>query len=164
MNTEAQQLAAYIITDQNQTRSRLRCNPILSAVAADKAREMAEKRLVSHFGKGGPNRRLRSAGYVLPRDYPRSFANQVESVAGGVENPEKVWSAFKKSTGHRTHLLGQHPFYNQQDEIGVGFYYDEDSPHQYYWVVYIAAQDKGYDLYASQAVPSKSDNWPPHKQ
>ena len=137
----AQRLAELIINDPEQQRPRLRCNDTLVQVATRKAQEMAEMGLVSHLGESDPNTRLRSAGYALPTYYPLIGANQVEAVAGGYATPEAAWQAFKGSQEHRSHVLGEHPFYREQDEIGVGFYRKWSSPHVDYWAIYLARRE-----------------------
>lgn len=138
-NPEAKRLAEMILAHPGQQRATLRCNPLLSRIAADKAREMARTGRVAHYGSMvSPNMRLRRAGYVLPGYYPRGVANQVEAVAGGYATAEEALAAFLGSQTHREHLLGEHPFYASQDEIGVGYYRDPDSEHVEYWAVYVA--------------------------
>jgi uncharacterized protein YkwD len=140
MNEQSRTLAALIITDPKQQRNRLVCSPALARIAADKAREMAGRGIVSHVGNSHANKRLILAGYPLSRIYPRLFENNVEAIAGGVPTAPSMWQEFKGSQAHRNHLLAEHEFYRLQDEIGVGFFYDEDSPHLEYWVVYLAHQ------------------------
>lgn len=141
-NAKAQQLFTLIVNDKDQNRTRIRCNPLLTKLAMDKAKKMQEFGLVQHNLGGSPNAHLSNGGYQLPDYYGVQFhANQVEAVAGGYETAEQVWEAFKNSTAHRSHLLGEHEFYLEQDEIGVGFIREWHSPHVEYWVVYLT---KGY--------------------
>lgn len=147
LSPEAQALAALVMEHPLQARPRLRCSALLSRVAASKAREMAELGRVSHgLGVTPPNRRLRLAGYALPRWYPRVMSNQVESIAGGFDSPHSVLSAWMDSPPHRAHLMADHALYLEQDEIGVGFHYAPRSEHGEYWVVYIARRDGGPEL------------------
>jgi uncharacterized protein YkwD len=135
----AQRLAQMIRTHPLQARVRMRCSALLAQVAAQRAAEMARRGQVSHhYGVISPNKRLRKAGYRLPSSYPRMFDNQVEALAGGYATAEHALQAFLDSPAHRTHLLAEHPFYAEQDEIGVGFARNPDSNHVYYWVVYVA--------------------------
>ena len=137
----AQQLAQLIIQAEGQQRPHLKCNAILSAAAQEKASDMAELQFVSHYGTGGANRRLLQAGYELPKEYPRLFSNQVESIAGGNATAIDMWQAFMQSTPHRLHLLAEHSFYLHQNEIGVGYVRDKNSWYEHYWVVYIAGNE-----------------------
>jgi hypothetical protein len=135
----AARLALLIASDPGQRRPELRCSPKLSRIASERARELAEEGRISHFTNGrSPNLRLRQSGYPLPREYPHGGANQVEAIAGGYAGPEDVWAAFKRSDRHRSHLLGEHEFFQEQDEIGVGFHRLRESPHVEYWVVFVA--------------------------
>jgi uncharacterized protein YkwD len=155
-------LAKLIINDEQQQRTELICHPLLASIAAEKAEEMAIKGDVNHFGLGGANQRLREGGYQLPRYYPGVGSNQVEAVAGGYGDPAELWTQFKKSKAHRSHLLGEHPFYREQYHIGIGVARREDSPHEYYWAVYIAKpkdsqQETLPDFLKKDTVPIKSE-------
>ncbi|WP_245861621.1 CAP domain-containing protein [Arsukibacterium tuosuense] len=158
LNEAAQQLALLIIQDPLQQRARLSCHPLLAQAAAEKAKVMAQKGIVNHYVGGlGANQRLRMLGYQLPPFYSGAIGNQVEAVAGGFSTAEDVWEAFKSSTAHRSHLLGELPFYQQQLHIGVGFHYKWSSPHVEYWTVYIAreavAEDANVTCYDIGCIP-----------
>ena len=142
LDPKAQQLAARIIKDAEQNRSAIVCNPLLSKIALDKAKEMAELGRVDHIGRMGANKRLIEAGYPLSKIYPRMFENNVEAIAAGYGKPLKMWEQFKNSSGHRTHLLAEHEFYLLQNEIGVGYFRDVKTAHVDYWVVYFAHQEE----------------------
>jgi uncharacterized protein YkwD len=137
-NQQARFLSMLIKADKDQKRPNIRCNRILTIAAEAKAKKMADFGLVIHNLGGSPNSRLREAGYELPKHYGNEFnSNQVEAIAGGYSNVSDVWDAFKRSKTHRTHLLGEHEFYLEQDEIGVAFIKEWESPHVEYWVVYL---------------------------
>ncbi|MBV2129617.1 CAP domain-containing protein [Rheinheimera sp. SM2107] len=158
LNESAQQLALLIIQDPQQQRTTLSCHPLLAQAAADKAKVMAQKGMVNHYVGGlGANQRLRMLGYNLPPFYSGAIGNQVEAVAGGYSTAAEVWEAFKASTAHRSHLLGELPFYRQQLHIGVGFHYKWSSPHIEYWTVYIAreavAEDANVTCYDIGCIP-----------
>jgi len=155
-NEQAITLAKLIKNDNVQKRTHIRCNRLLTKAAEAKAKKMAEFGLVAHNLGGSPNSRLREAGYKLPEHYGDKFnSNQVEAIAGGYSTASDVWKAFKRSKGHRTHLLGEHEFYQEQDEIGIAFIKKWESPHVEYWVVYLA---KGYQK--NQSYPGSLDNIP----
>lgn len=136
---QARQLAELIRSHPLQRRLRLSCHPVLAAAAEDKAQEMALRGHVSHiYGVMAPNRRLRQAGYRLPLSYPGMFHNQVEAVSGGFSTAAEALQAFLDSRPHRTHLLAEHPFYAEQDEIAVGYARNPSTEHVDYWVVFIA--------------------------
>lgn len=106
-------------------------------LAETKAKDMAERGLVSHFLGGSPNTRIRDAGLTLPDYYGDAMSNQVEALAGGYTTAEDVWYALKGSTSHRQHLLAELPFYQEQDQIGIAFYKDYSTPHVEYWAIYL---------------------------
>ena len=137
-NTEqARELSLLIANDKNQQRSVLKCNPTLVMLAETKAKDMAERGLVSHFLGGSPNTRIRNAGLTLPEYYGDAMSNQVEALAGGYITADDVWYALKTSTSHRQHLLAELPFYQEQDQIGIAFYKDYSTPHVEYWAIYL---------------------------
>jgi len=141
-NKQAQLLVKLISTDKEQKRTNIRCNILLTKAAEAKATKMAEFGLVTHNLGGSPNSRLWEIGYKLPKHYGGEFnSNQVEAIAGGYSDARDVWGAFKRSEGHRAHLLGEHEFYLEQDEIGIALVKKWESPHVEYWVVYLT---KGY--------------------
>lgn len=158
-NEKAQRLATLIMGDARQQRTEIRCNKVLTQAAEAKAKLMQKKGIVRHNLGGGPNSWLRDYGYELPDYYGRVLSNQVEAIAGGYETPESVWRGFKKSKGHREHLLGEFPFYQEQDELGVAFIREWHSPHVEYWVVYLT---KGFkpnqgNPFEGETIPNKGD-------
>ncbi|NMP17391.1 CAP domain-containing protein [Thalassotalea sp. Y01] len=156
----AKQLAKYIIEDNQQRRAAIHCNAQLSELAEQKAKLMLEFGLVTHNLDGSPNARLRDGGYPLPDYYGDDFnSNQVEAIAGGYASAKDVWQAFKSSKDHRTHLLGEHEFYLEQNEIGVAFIKEWSSPHVEYWVVYLTKSANRADrqVDTSKDMPNKSD-------
>ena len=158
-NKQAQLLAKLIKTDSEQNRTVIRCNKMLTQAAKAKADKMAEFGLVMHNIGGSPNSRLANAGYRLPEYYGSDFSsNQVEAIAGGYSSAEEVWEAFKSSKAHRSHLLAEHEFYVEQDEIGIAFVRKWESPHVEYWVVYLTKGFQQNQTYAGNAkdIPNKS--------
>ncbi|ACV26492.1 CAP domain-containing protein [Kangiella koreensis] len=143
LNDKARELAKLIVTNKDQKRPILQCSALLAEVADKKAKEMAKEGKVSHDGPGGtPDVRLMRAGY--PLSLPRSVVgnNHVESVMGGATYAEEVLDYFANSYAHRIHIFGEHPFYLEQFEIGVGHAEEWYSPHIDYWVVYIAKAER----------------------
>jgi len=156
-NKQARLLAELIIKDKEQQRTVIRCNKLLTDVAQQKAELMVERGLVMHNLGGSPNERLRDANYKLPDYYGGALGNQVEAIAGGYSDAEEVWDGFKDSFGHRQHLLGEHDFYREQDEIGVAFVKKWQSPHVEYWAVYLTKGFKNNQSnpFANKEVPNK---------
>ena len=82
---------------------------------------------------------VRQAGFELPDWYPDSpSANNVESIGAHFATAADVWEAWTNAEGHRLHVLGTDPFFAEQVEVGVGYYYDEASHYKAYWVVITA--------------------------
>lgn len=141
VHPEEEDLARYMIEHPEQQRPSLTCHPILAQVARERAEDMARRHYFGHVNPDGygPNYLVRQAGYVLPSYYDTDpEANNIESIAAGYPTAEAAWNAWMSSEGHRTHLLGLHPFFAEQIEYGVGYAYDPASPYVYYWVVITA--------------------------
>ena len=83
------------------------------------------------------------------------MGNQVEAVAGGYPTPSSVWKAFKQSTAHRQHLLGELDFYREQQYIGVGFFKDNSTPHVEYWTVYLTKASSDAEVPTFEYIPHK---------
>ncbi len=135
---EARKLADFIIQSNAQLRDQIYCDPLLTQLAEEKAHEMARFNLVSHTISVGANQRLKEGGFPLPRYYPLFWANNVEAIQGGASNAQQAFELFMQSRGHRTHLMGEHPFYRTQSHMGIAHIRSPHSAHLDYWVVYIA--------------------------
>lgn len=138
-NKQSVELAKLIMTSNNQLRSKLECSSKLSVAANLKALAMASKNKVSHNIENiSPNQHLKNNGIALPFKYP-VIGNQVEAISGGKKTAPSTFDYFMTSEDHKAHLLGENSFYQEQNQIGVGFFYDKNSKHGYYWVVYITS-------------------------
>ncbi len=132
-------LAKLLIESEQQQRQNLTCNKILSEVALHKAKSMATENRVAHnINNTTPNQLLRRAGIPLPVIY-EVIGNQVEGVSGGKKTAQETFDYFMTSPDHKTHLMGENSFYLKQNTIGVGHYFDINTPHMDYWVVYITS-------------------------
>ncbi len=141
LDSNEQELADLLRNDPQQQRSALFCNTILTRVARERAQDMAERDYFGHTNPDGygPNYLVEQAGYVLPDFYDQSPAgNNIESLAGGFGNANDVWQAWLGSASHRVHVLGEHPFFAEQIDYGVGYFYDAESSRKHYWVLLTA--------------------------
>lgn len=135
-NTTA--LATLFKTDPGQQRPIMNCDPILMLVAQAKAEDMANNNYFGHVSPDGegPNYLATEAGYQFPSNYATSkSANQIESIYAGSGNPSSVWTAWMGSLTHEEHLLGLNGFFAAQNEYGIGYAYNPNSPYKHYWVV-----------------------------
>ena len=137
---EEARLLALLTEHPGQRRATLRCNPKLHEFARGRAAHMAAQGYFSHVtpDRVGPNEMLKSFGYPLPGLYSGHLANNVEAIAAGLETAEIVFRELLASRSHREHLLAEHPFYQEQDEIGIAHVSDPDSEYGDYWVIVIA--------------------------
>lgn len=137
LNTQEQAIAQLAMSDNNQGRPTMACDPILSQVARERAMDMAQRAYFGHTNPDGhgPNYLVRQAGYGLPTWYSNAQdGNNIESIAAGYTTADSVWSAWLASSGHRTHVLAESSFWQSQTQYGIGYYYDPSSPYTHYWV------------------------------
>lgn len=137
-NAQEQDIANRMKTDPDQQRPALNCHPILEQVARARAQDMGVRQYFGHVNPDGfgPNYLVQQAGYLLPTWYDQSpSANNIESIAAGYSTTASVWQGWMSSSGHRTHILGLHPFWAEQTDYGIGYAYVPGSPYGHYWVV-----------------------------
>lgn len=138
LNGPENAVLAAMMEHPEQRRATIECNPVLSRVARAKAADMAKRNYVAHVDPDGvgPNALATAGGFRLPDWYPKTgSANNIESIGAGYAGPPDVWSAWLNSHYHRIHVLGTDDFYAGQHQVGVGYYYDENSYYKHYWVV-----------------------------
>lgn len=141
-NHESKQMAQFIIEHNQQKRINLQCSTKLSQIALIKANLLTQEKDISHTaGHFYPNDLLRNNGYDLSKRYP-TFGNQVEAIAGGEHDPKVAFKDFLDSEPHRILLLGGHQYFLEQNDIGVAYIYDKETPYEHYWVVLFGDQDK----------------------
>lgn len=139
LNEQEQNLATLMIEDPRQQRLSLTCHPILAQVARERAQDMVDRHYFSHTNPDGygPNYLVMQAGYVLPSYYDSTpEGNNIESIGGGYPTANAAWEGWMNSSGHRTHLLGEIPFFADQIEYGIG--YTRGGDYSHYWVVITA--------------------------
>lgn len=140
-SAEEAQLENLLRSVPEQTRDRVECDVVLSAVARERAKDMAQRHYFGHVNPDGvgPNQLVRNAGYPLPDYYtPSQDGNNIESIAGGYSSAQAAWAGLMESPGHRRHLVGEIDFYREQTDVGIGYYYDAQSDYQHYWVIITA--------------------------
>ena len=145
---EEQAIADRMLAHPDQAHSALACHPILERVARERALDMATRGYESHVNPEGlgPNALVRQAGYPLSPSYStRPDANSIEVMYFGygfsaTPNPDNPWNWWMNSTIHRTMLLGLDPFFQAQNEYGVGHVYVPGSNYGHYWIVLTARQ------------------------
>ena len=136
-NSQELEMGRLIENYAQQRRLGMRRNAILSEVARQRAEDMARRSYFNHTNPDGigPNHLIRQKGYVLPGFYDSSLAgNNVESIAAGDATAAGTFKQWLNSAGHRSHVLGETPFYRDQVDYGVGFAQSPTSPFRYYWV------------------------------
>ena len=101
--------------------SPLALDPGLEAAAAEHARDMADRRKMSHKGGDGssPFERMKQQGY--------RYQAAAENVAYGFDDVDAVMAGWLRSPGHRRNILGHFT------EIGDGRAIDKDGVS--YWCV-----------------------------
>ena len=140
-NAQELELAKLIKEHPNQMRVVMNYDPILSKVARERALDMGTRDYFGHVNPDGhgPNYLVQQAGYILPSFYDQSKkANNIESIYAGSPDPERAMDVWLGSDGHHNHILGQHSFYAEQTDYGIGYAYVPGSRYGHYWVVITA--------------------------
>lgn len=153
-------IAGFMVNDPDQQRPAMQLDPILSAVARERAQDMADRDYFSHTNPDGfaANYLVWQAGYELPAFWGHGAAdNFIESIAAGYAAPEDTWVDWMNSPPHRTHILALDPFYQNQTSYGVGYAYSAHSTYHHYWVIITAppsTPEPRAALYISQSTPA----------
>ena len=135
--SEETSMAIEFLTDDQQQRPLMNCDPTLSSVARARAQDMANRAYFDHVNPDGfgPDILVERAGYNLPYWYPvTNRSNHIESIAYGTSytTAELAWNALMTSQTHITHLRGETDFFGGQSEFGVGYSY---ANRRHYWVI-----------------------------
>jgi len=136
LNEQEKALETLFRGDSEQHRVNPSRNDILSQVARARAQDMVDRDYFSHTDPDGhqANFLVEQAGYTLPDFYPDN-GNNIESIGLNYTTAAEQWQAWKNSPAHRTHVLGEDPFFQAQIEYGFGYAEDSDSR---YWVIITA--------------------------
>lgn len=137
--TQAAAFARLLIDDSRQQRVGIRCHPALVEAAQRRAESMATQDYFGHCDLTGvcANRVAIESGCRLPTYYPAN-GNNIESIGAGTGNTALMWALLSASPSHAIHLLGLHPFYREQLDLGVAFVEVPGSRYRYYWVALVA--------------------------
>ncbi|WKE64694.1 hypothetical protein PVT67_13605 [Gallaecimonas kandeliae] len=152
LTPEELELAKALISDKHHIQKPLNCDQDLTWIARARAAMVAQRGKLSHMitSSLGVNDFVRLAGYPLPDNFPSKTVNNLEVLAGGMENGRDAWNALTQSVGHANLLLREDPSYQEFDRFGVGHFYKWFSPYVDYWVI----------IYATRKAPSPQ----PHKK
>ena len=143
-NQEEVAIMKLIANHAGQRRPVLTCNKILHDFARRKGQDMALRSYFSHTDPDGygPNYWVRLLGYPLPSFYSSALdGNNIESLAGGYATAEIAFAGWLASRGHRTHILGEISFYQEQAEFGMAYVRDDNSVFKNYWVFISARRE-----------------------
>lgn len=137
-----EQLAKWLVTDVEQQRESLVCDPDLHAFAIARAKDMADRNYFGHVtpDRKGPDELLRDTGYEIPKYYVGGISNSIESILAGEDEPRKAWQLFLDSSTHRKHLMGVGEMYRRQQRFGVAYLHQPASRYAHYWVIVIVEQ------------------------
>lgn len=137
-----QDMIDLLLNDIDQEHPSLSRNEILMRAAQVKASDMANRNYWSHTDPDGKgmNWIVEQMGYTLPASgYDHSLSgNNIESISANDVDAADIWAAFMASEPHRDHLLGRIPFFEAQDEYGVGYGFNVSSTYDHYWCILVA--------------------------
>lgn len=126
--SSATQLESQFLSLINQYRQSnglgtLSRNSALDTASRLHSKDMAVNGYFSHTSLDGrsPWTRMAQAGYSCN-------GAKGENIAAGYSSAQAAFNAWKNSPGHNENMLS--PNYNA---IGIGVYYDANSPYRYYW-------------------------------
>jgi uncharacterized protein YkwD len=114
-------------------RAPVKFNILLNRAGQRHSVDMGKNDFFSHCSptKGCPDQRIENVGYNY-----RWFG---ENIAAGNATPEKTFTQWKNSPGHRANMLN-----TNAREIGVGYYLQPNDggsvPYRYYWVLILGRQ------------------------
>lgn len=134
LNAAATALAQAIIDHPLQERPEMVCNEQLAQIAQQRAESLAKN---EHDPDITPNQLLVDGGYRFPNYYPVS-GNQVEAVARDTRQVKAALTYLTESGKHQDQILGKVEFFALQNQMGVGFYADDDPTTHPQWVVLTA--------------------------
>lgn len=110
----------------NEERGKKGIAPVkLNAVLTDAAMLRA-KEITTIFSHDRPDGR---SCFSVFDDYNLSYSYAAENIAAGSSTPAGTMQQWIHSEGHYKNLMNPNV-----SEIGVGFFYDPNSPYRYYWV------------------------------
>ena len=160
-SAEEAAIAGFMVNDPDQMRPAMQLDPILSQVARERAQDMAARDYFAHTNPDGfaANYLVWEAGYNLPAWWGNGVAdNYIESIAAGRDNAADTWVDWMNSAPHRTHILAQTAFYQDQTSYGVGYAYSANSTYHHYWVIITAppsVPETQAALFVTQGVPAE---------
>lgn len=141
LNEQEQAVAELLATDPGQQRPYVACDPILAKVARERAQDMIDRNYFGHVNPDGQgaNYLVEAEGYLLPTWYNHSpSGNNIESIAAGQVDAAETWAAWRASSLHRKHILGDPPTFITQTNYGIGYAYSATSTYKHYWVIITA--------------------------
>ena len=160
LSAQEELIAESLVNDPGQERPALHLDPILSRIARERAEDMAARNYFAHVNPDGwaANALVLDAGYILPSAWGTELTNNyIESIAAGFSDAADTWADWMDSAPHRTHLLAQIPFYQNQTSYGVGYAYSATSTYKHYWVVITAppnVPENDAALFIAQSTPA----------
>ena len=112
ISQQAQDVLSLVNAERKkQGLSSLTLSDKLTAVANEKARDMAENNYFSHTSPtyGTP--------FQMLQQYGIRYRTAGENIAAGQKSPEEVMNSWMNSSGHRANILN-----SSYTEIGIGYY------------------------------------------
>ena len=136
---------AVVALHNDHRRNSLESDDQLADAVQSHADWMAERRRMSHRGRGGsnPGQRISASGY--------SWSTYGENIAYGQQTPESVMRAWLGSPGHRRNIKS-----SSYGDIGVGIA-TADNGQKYWCVTFGSKSYNGEEWSGSWATPEWGD-------
>jgi hypothetical protein len=148
LNRDEMALFKLIANSPKQARAATILDPILCKVARSRCADMSNRNYISHTTPDGTaaNYLVTQAGYTLPSYYDSTNAgNNIESLGVDLGNSQQIFRRWMKSIYHKSHILAESPFYQEQTSIGVGVFKSPKPPHIKYYIVLSAPPTTNQD-------------------
>ena len=120
--------AQEVLDIVNAERAKYNLRPLRLADDLNRYADIRAKEIVRLFSHTRPNGE--SALNIIPRCRYKG-----ENIAAGTPSPQSVMEQWMNSPGHRANILSA-----DFEELGVGYYFDDEGQYRHYWVQLFRAQ------------------------
>ena len=114
--------AQEILNLVNVERARVGLKPLRLSNDLNRYSAIRAKEIVKSFSHTRPNGE--NGALIIPKARYRG-----ENLAAGAASPSAVVQQWMESPGHRDNIL-----FGEYEELGVGYYFDNDGRYRHYWV------------------------------
>ena len=118
--------ASAVLALVNKERAKVGAKPLTLNTTLSKMADVRAKEIVNTFSHTRPNS---TPCFSIFDDFNIGYSYAGENIAAGRATPEETVRDWVNSEGHYRNMID-----TNYTEIGVGYYYDYNSPYHYHWV------------------------------